>query len=61
MENEKIEIESRIGQWIFKYCKKQVGYKTIKISGVSWIRKTSKGYVVYFPKLGYKKSEFYIR
>lgn len=44
----KVDIDSKIGQLIFKYCKKQSGYKSIKKIDISWIERTKKGYRVYF-------------
>ena len=44
----KVDIDSKIGQFIFKYCKKQSSYKSIKKSDISWIERTKKGYRVYF-------------
>lgn len=44
----RVDIDSKIGQFIFKYCKKQSGYKSIKKIDISWIERTKKGYRVYF-------------
>ena len=59
-QSDKVDIDSKIGKFLFKYCKKQSGYKAIKKSDISWIEKTKRGYIVYFPKLGYKKSQIRI-
>ena len=43
-----IDINSKIGNYIFKYCKNKNGYKSIKKDDISWIRKDKIGYTVFF-------------
>jgi len=43
-----IDINSKIGNYIFKYCKNKNGYKSIKKDDISWIRKDKSGYTVFF-------------
>lgn len=60
-QSNEVDINSKIGQFIFRYCKRQSGYKGIKKSDISWIEKTKTGYVIYFPNMGYKKNKICIR
>lgn len=59
--NDRIDINSKLANQIFKYCKTKNGYKSIKKSDLTWIEKSRDGFHVYFSELHHSKRHTYIR